>query len=1130
MKKRITSTILQPLMLFLLLFGGSSFAALNGTYTINKNGTATSTNYLSVTAAVADLMAGTRTDGGTPNGPGVSGPVTLRIVANTGPYNEQIAFGPIAGTNKNKFVRLTGGPTREEISFSGTTTTARGVITLTGTKNIILDSLTLTNTDATYAYGVHITNNADSNWVKNSIITVPNNSTSANMAGIVISSTTSATGSGNNGDYNTVQGNVVSGGYYGYTATGTSTTVYSQENHVIGNEFKEFYYYGIRHYEQNLGIIRGNTVHARPSGTASGYGMYIYYNDRFTVEQNNLYNVGTYGIYCYYANYQGGSSSSRATLRNNMIGGSWLAASPYGMYLTTNTVNVDIFHNSISLTSGNGRGFYLIAGTGNNVRNNSFSVINSTSGYAAYVSSTAYLNGMDYNNYYCPGSSGLIYLAGAYTTTNYQGAAGFNTNSTDGDPLYIDPVSNLHAYATQLFDGGDPTVGVTNDFDGDVRPHPTSTIPDIGADEYLPDSVDITMDKIVAPAGGACPDSMEVVKVILSNRGLNTKSNIPVQVTISGAGSAVLNVVYPGPMALGDVDTVTVGTFNSWPGGNFNFSAIVSVANDQSHGNDTLVKTIGVNLTPAAPTVPSTTICEGDSTMLIATSTGTNFWYDAPSGGNLIYTGDTISTGPLSSPMTYYTEARGTAVSTVTTTFANNNSCGGGNMFDIIAIAEVTLDSFDINISGSASVNVYYKVGTYLGSETNAGAWTLLGTANVIGAGTGNPSRLVVPPLTVPAGQTYGIFINTTTMVYTTLSAGTYYNTPELSLYSGTGLCGAFSGTNFPRGWNGRVYYSAIGCASPRTAVNVGVNTYPVVSLADTTHCGPATLDAGNPGASYMWSNGDTTQTSTISSSSLVSVTVMNGTCATADSADVTIGDFPTVNLGADQLLCDGASATLDAGNAGNSYLWSDNSTSQTLTVTAAGTYSVVVTTPESCTGTDAVTITTLNSPAGTLSADLSGCPTVAFTSTSTGGAATTSSWDFGDGSTGTGSNPSHTYTADGSYTVTFTQTNDCGTDVVTQTITVDCLTGIDGILAGQVVLFPNPAKDRAELALNLKGATLATISLTDLQGKVMNSQSKALGAGNNTIQLDLSGLSSGMYLVKINSDSFSWNGQLVKN
>lgn len=63
------------------------------------------------------------------------------------------------------------------------------------------------------------------------------------------------------------------------------------------------------------------------------------------------------------------------------------------------------------------------------------------------------------------------------------------------------------------------------------------------------------------------------------------------------------------------------------------------------------------------------------------------------------------------------------------------------------------------------------------------------------------------------------------------------------------------------------------------------------------------------------------------------------------------------VNL-VDTFMCAASTITLNAGNAGSSFVWSDNSTNQTLDITAAGTYTVTVTNTYGCTGTETVEVT----------------------------------------------------------------------------------------------------------------------------------------------------------------------------
>lgn len=66
--------------------------------------------------------------------------------------------------------------------------------------------------------------------------------------------------------------------------------------------------------------------------------------------------------------------------------------------------------------------------------------------------------------------------------------------------------------------------------------------------------------------------------------------------------------------------------------------------------------------------------------------------------------------------------------SSLTTSISFNTRCHGSYM-DVTPTADLTIDSFDLNLFGNitTTVSVYYKVGTHVGSETTPGDWTLLG-------------------------------------------------------------------------------------------------------------------------------------------------------------------------------------------------------------------------------------------------------------------------------------------------------------------------------------------------------------------------------------------------------------------
>ncbi len=167
-------------------------------------------------------------------------------------------------------------------------------------------------------------------------------------------------------------------------------------------------------------------------------------------------------------------------------------------------------------------------------------------------------------------------------------------------------------------------------------------------------------------------------------------------------------------------------------------------------------------------------------------------------------------------------------------------------------------------------------------------------------------------------------------------------------------------------------------CVGRDTIVVVnGVN--PSVSLGnDTTICPGTTiaLNAGNPGASYLYSNAATTRIASITTGGSYSVRVTNSFgCIARDTINIAQGVNPVVALGRDTAFCPGASILLNAGNPGSSYLYSNGATTQTLTVSTAGTYNVRVTNPQKCIGRDTIVIAAASNPVVNLGADTSFCP-----------------------------------------------------------------------------------------------------------------------------------------------------------
>ena len=175
-----------------------------------------------------------------------------------------------------------------------------------------------------------------------------------------------------------------------------------------------------------------------------------------------------------------------------------------------------------------------------------------------------------------------------------------------------------------------------------------------------------------------------------------------------------------------------------------------------------------------------------------------------------------------------------------------------------------------------------------------------------------------------------------------------------------------------------RVYYAydwviSTGCIGPLANSQIIVQTAADTSV---TVSGPldfcsyddVTLTAA-AGQSYAWSTGATTQSITVNQagSYYAVVTTTNGcTDTTATYTTTVFADADTSVTASGPLdFCSYDDVTLTAA-AGQSYVWSTGDTSQAITSTMAGTYSVIVTTSDGCTDTTVDYNTTIFADADT--------------------------------------------------------------------------------------------------------------------------------------------------------------------
>ena len=499
------------------------FAQLSGSYTIDANGTGTS-NYTTFGAATAALTTS-----------GVSGAVTFNVASGT--YTEQVTLTAVTGASSTNTITFQGSTTAPSIiTYSPAAPATNWTVRLDGADYVTLDNLTITTGGSLYGRLVNYTDTVtDFNLTNCHLIGATGSSTSSNYGGLyytypavaggtwhikdnVIDSVSYALyvyglgyGPGSGADSIFVEDNVINATYYGfYLRYGKYQKIHDNVvNALTPGSLYNYAYYPV--YELD---VQGNQVNdgtyglyvysAPPTSGATGgikatisnnhfegtyYGIYLAGSgtsttEKFTdvtIENNTIEAWGSsynYGISIRYLNPP---STNRAKVRNNMISLNTTSTtgSLYGIY-PYHCANVDMHHNSIAANGGsltNSRLIYLNFSTstsyftpgGNDLSNNSVANLN---GGKVVIGQTAAAGAATY----CTTSNNLFYTTNTTPHTNFTPG----TSDITGDPMYVNPLTDLHAQGQDADNAGTP-VGLATDIDGDTR---STTTPDIGADEY----------------------------------------------------------------------------------------------------------------------------------------------------------------------------------------------------------------------------------------------------------------------------------------------------------------------------------------------------------------------------------------------------------------------------------------------------------------------------------------------------------------------------------------------------------------------------------------------------------------------------------------------------------------------
>jgi gliding motility-associated-like protein len=171
------------------------------------------------------------------------------------------------------------------------------------------------------------------------------------------------------------------------------------------------------------------------------------------------------------------------------------------------------------------------------------------------------------------------------------------------------------------------------------------------------------------------------------------------------------------------------------------------------------------------------------------------------------------------------------------------------------------------------------------------------------------------------------------------------------------------------RVWNQGTYMVTAVSKDKCYASDTVVLTHLPAPVVDLGKSGPLcfgtdkTLDAGNPGAYYLWNTGSTNRTINILQPGRYWVRVNNELgCAATDSIDVTaLYPKPSNFLPADTAICIFPAYTITSKESFRQYFWNTGSTARSITVSKNGTYWLTVTDNNNCSATDSITLASAN-------------------------------------------------------------------------------------------------------------------------------------------------------------------------